>query len=116
MFQPCLKVAGAGLNDGARVEAVCGEPGEGWLVEVIEDGEAMFARRAEVDVRAALVVALEPGKLLENGGGGNIVEAGEHTSVAEDAEIVERGFYGGDQIGNGRLNPVHGDRPLHAGF
>ncbi len=76
----------------------------------------MFARRAEVDVCAAEIVAFEPGKLLEHGDGGNIVEAGEHTSWAEDAEIVERGIDGGEQIGDGRLNPVHGARPLFAGF
>jgi hypothetical protein len=72
----------------------------------------MFARWTKVDMRATVVVTLEPGKLLENGGGGNIVEAGEHTSGVEDAEIVERGVDGGEQIGDGRLNPVHGARPF----
>ncbi len=74
----------------------------------------MFARRAEVDVRAVVVVAFEPGKLVEHGRGRNIVEAGEHTSWAEDAEIVERGIDGGEQIGDGRLNPVHGGKTFRA--
>ena len=108
VFQPGLKVATAGLDDGARIESVCGEPDQRWLVEVIEDGEAVFAGRTEVDVRAEEIVAHEQGKPVEHGRGSKGVEAGEHLLGAEYAEIVERGLDGGEDIGNGGLNPVHG--------
>ncbi len=62
VFEPSVKVARAGLDDGAGVEAICGEPGEGWLVEVVEEGEAVFAGWAEADVRVAEVMAFERGK------------------------------------------------------
>jgi hypothetical protein len=62
-----------------------------------------------------MVVALEQGKPVEHGGGRNIVEAGEHTSGAKDAEIVQRSVDGGEDIGDGRLNPVHG-QDLSRGF
>ena len=42
VLQLGLEVAGAGLNDGARMEAVRGEPGQSGLVEIVEHGETML--------------------------------------------------------------------------
>jgi hypothetical protein len=59
VFQPGLKVAGTGLDNGARIEIISDKPREHGLVEIVEDGIAMFARRADVDMRAASVAIFE---------------------------------------------------------
>jgi hypothetical protein len=46
VFQPGLKVASTGLDNGASIETISHEHG---LVEIVEHGIAMFARRADVD-------------------------------------------------------------------
>ena len=50
MFEPGLEVAGTGLDDGARSEAVGGELRERDLGEIVENGVAMLAGWADVDV------------------------------------------------------------------
>ena len=52
MLEPRLEVAGTGLDDGARSEAVSGELRERDLGEIVENRVAMFAGRSDVDVRA----------------------------------------------------------------
>ena len=51
MLEPCLEVASAGLDHGTRIEAICGEPGERGLIEIVERGEAMLTRWTNVDTR-----------------------------------------------------------------
>ncbi len=48
MFKPCLEVAGAGLDDGARCGAVGSELRERDPWEIVEGGVAMLARRTDV--------------------------------------------------------------------
>jgi hypothetical protein len=59
MFEPCLKVAGAGLDDGARSETVSGELGERDLGEIVENSVAMLPGGTDIDMRAAGVSVLE---------------------------------------------------------
>src|SRR3984885_8392852 len=59
VLEPGLKVAGAGLDNSTWGEAVGREPRKRGLVEIVERGEAVLTRRADVDVRAASVAALE---------------------------------------------------------
>ena len=42
MLEPGLEVAGAGLNDGARIEAIRYEPRQRSFVEIVEHGETML--------------------------------------------------------------------------
>jgi hypothetical protein len=41
-LEPNLKVAGAGLDNSARLEAVCREPRKRDLAEIVESGETML--------------------------------------------------------------------------
>ena len=59
MLEPGLKVASAGLNHRTRVETIRRQFRERNLVEVVEGGKAMFARRPDIDMRAANVAVLE---------------------------------------------------------
>lgn len=59
MLQPSLEITGARLDGGARIETVFREPRERIRVEIVKHSEAMFPRRADVDVRAAGVAVLE---------------------------------------------------------
>ncbi len=59
MFEPGLEVAGTGLDDGARSEAVGRELRERDLGEIVEDGVAMLTGGPDVDVRAAGIAVLE---------------------------------------------------------
>ena len=59
VLEPCLEVAGTGLDDGARSEAVGRELRERDLGEIVEGSVAMLTGRSEVDVRAADVAVLE---------------------------------------------------------
>lgn len=88
MFEPRLKVAGAGLDDGAGMEPIRRESGERVLVEIVEQGEAMLAGRAEIDVRTAGVAVLEQWNPGQYRLGGNAIESGEHATLAEDTESL----------------------------
>jgi hypothetical protein len=59
VFQPGLEVARAGFNHGARLKAVASEPGNRIRIQVVEDGEAVFTRWPDIDVRSACIVGLE---------------------------------------------------------
>src|SRR5580704_3207829 len=50
VLEPGLKVAGAGLDKSTWGEAVGREPRKRGLVEIVECGEAVLTRRADVDV------------------------------------------------------------------
>src|SRR5258708_34766830 len=52
VLEPDLKVAGAGLDNSARVEAVGREPSKRGLAEIVERGETMLPGWPNVDVRA----------------------------------------------------------------
>jgi hypothetical protein len=112
MLQPGLEVAGASLDNGARIEAVFREPYERGLVEIIEQGEAVFTRRAYVNMRAARVAMLEQRKSVDHRGGGDGVETGEHTPIAQDADIVERRLYCCEHISDCNLGFVHQSLPI----
>ena len=62
MLEPRLEVAGTGLDDGARSEAVSGKLRERDLGEIAENRVAMSAGWTDVDVRATDVALLEQGK------------------------------------------------------
>ena len=107
MFEPRLKVAGTGLGDGAGTEAVSGELRERDLGEIVEDSVAMLAGWPDVDVRAAGIAVLEQGEFLDNSTSGDMVEAGKHASVTENAYIVDRCFNRCEHVANGCFCPVH---------
>ena len=90
MLEPCLEVAGTGLDDGARSEAVSRELRERDLGEIVEGSVAMLAGRADVDVRAAGIAVLEKRKLRQHRCGRYRVQTWKHASVTQDAYIVER--------------------------
>ena len=56
MFQPCLEVAGAGFDNGARREAIGNKTGEDGAVKVVKDGETVFSARSKEDVRTLCVL------------------------------------------------------------
>jgi hypothetical protein len=64
VLEPNLKVAGAGLDKSARLEAVCREPRKRDLAEIVERGETMRCRMTSVNkfdsgrVKAGLITAL----------------------------------------------------------
>ena len=66
VLQPGLEVAEAGLDHGARLEAVAGEPVNGIRIQVVEDGEAVLSRWPDIDVRPARIVGLEEREPGEN--------------------------------------------------
>ncbi len=66
MLEPCLEVAGTGLDYGARSEAVGRELRERDLGEIVEGSVAMLAGRTNVDVGTAGVAVLEKRKLSQN--------------------------------------------------
>ena len=43
VFQPCLKVTGTGLDDGARLASIGGQRADFILVEVVQQGEAALS-------------------------------------------------------------------------
>jgi hypothetical protein len=61
VLEPRLEVAGAGLDDGARREAVARELRERNLGEVVEGSVAVLTGRSDVDMRAAGIAVLEQG-------------------------------------------------------
>ncbi len=62
VFQPSLEVAGAGLDDGTRCEAVRRESRERGVGKVVGRGETVLARRAGVDVGTSGVAVAEQRK------------------------------------------------------
>lgn len=59
MFKPGLEVAGTGLNDGARSEAVGREFRERDLGEIVENSVPMLSGGTDVDMRSANIAILE---------------------------------------------------------
>ena len=53
------------------------------------------------------VAILEEWKPLKHRGGGYVVETWEHSSLAQDAEVVERRLYSGEHVANCHLGSVH---------
>ena len=62
VLQPGLEVAEAGLDYGARLKAVAGEPGNRIRIQVVKDGEAVLSRWSDIDVRPLRIVGLEERK------------------------------------------------------
>jgi hypothetical protein len=56
---------------------------------------------------AANVAILEQRKPVEHRRGGDAVETGKHTPIAQDADIVERRFYCCEHLANCNLGSVH---------
>ena len=95
-----LEVAGAGLDDGARIETIGREPREHGFAPIVKDGITMFARRADVDVRTASIAVFEKWKPLQHILGRNTVETGKHPSIAQHADIIELRFYSVEHVAN----------------
>lgn len=51
MLDPGFKVAGAGLDHGTWVEAICRERRKRGLADIVERDETMLVRWANVDMR-----------------------------------------------------------------
>src|SRR5258707_337896 len=90
VFEPDLKVAGAGLDNSTWVEAVGREPRKRGLVEIVEGGETMLPGWANVDVRAVGIAVLEQRKPVEDRRGGDAIESRKHSTLTQDTDIVER--------------------------
>ena len=87
-LEPGLKVAGAGLDNSTRVEAIRRESRKRGLAEIVERGETMLPRWANVDVRAVGIAVLEQRKPVEDRRGRNAVESRKHPTLTEDTDIV----------------------------
>jgi hypothetical protein len=61
----------------------------------------------DIDMGAASVVILEEREPVEHRRDGDAVEAGKHTPIAQDADIVERRFYCCEHVANCNLGSVH---------
>ena len=61
VFEPGLEIAAAGLDDGTRLEAFGGEPGELGFIKVVKHGVPVVAGGPEVNVRAPCVATPEQG-------------------------------------------------------
>jgi hypothetical protein len=90
VLEPCLKVTAAGLDHGAWLVAVSGKPFNGLRREVIEDGVTVLTGWPDIDVRAPRIVGLEERNPGKNGLDGAIRQAGEHSPLAQDTEVVGR--------------------------
>jgi hypothetical protein len=107
VHEPCLEVAGAGLDHGTRIKAVCREPGERGLVEIVERGEAMLTRWTNVDVRAVGIAVLEQRKPVEDRRGRDAVESRKHSTLTQDTDIVERPLDRSEHDANSGFCLVH---------
>jgi hypothetical protein len=107
VHEPRLEVAGAGLDHSTRIEAVCREPGERGLVEIVERGEAMFIRRTSVDVRTVGIAVLELRKPVEDRGDRNAVESRKHSTLTQNTDIVERRLDSSEHDANSGARLIH---------
>src|SRR5260370_29736960 len=107
MLEPGLKVAGAGLDHGTRIEAVCRESGERGLVESVERSEGMLTRWTNVDVRAVGIAVLEQRKPVEDRRGRDAVESRKHSTLTQDTDIVERSLDSSEHDANSGFGLVH---------
>ncbi len=103
----CLKAAGAGLDNSARIEAVGREPGERGLAEIVERGEAMLPGWTDVDVRAVGIAVPEQRKPFEDRRGRDAVESRKHSTLTEDTDIVERCLDSSEHDANSGFGLVH---------
>lgn len=107
MLELRLEVAGTGLDDGARSEAVSGKLCERDLGEIVEDSVAMLTGRTNVDVRAAGVAVLEQRQPPDYSISGNPLEPWKHSSVTQNAYVVERCLDCREHVANCRFGSVH---------
>ena len=107
MLEPRLEVAGTSLDDGARSEAVTGELCERDLGEIVKNRVAMFAGRTDVDVRAADVAVLEQGKSSDDSVSRNPIKTWKHSSITENAHVVEWCLDRCEHVANCRFGSVH---------
>jgi hypothetical protein len=88
VLEPCLKVAAAGLDHGARFVPVGGKPLYGFRGKVVENGEAVLTGWPDVDVRAPRIVGLQERNAGKNSLSRMICKAGKQSAFASDAEVV----------------------------
>jgi hypothetical protein len=102
-----LEIAETGFNHSARLKAIAGEMGNGISVQVVKDGETVFSRWPNIDVRPARIVGLQerfPGK---NCVGGEIRQAGKHPPFVQDAEVIGWSVKGFEHPFHGILCSIH---------
>jgi len=111
VLEPCLEVAEAGFNDGARLIAIAGELGNRIKIQVVEGTETVLSRWPGADVCPALIVSLEEREAEENASGREVREAADHSALARDSKVVSRRVESAQHPLYGVPRSVH-DRPL----
>ena len=107
MLEPRLEVAGAGLDHGTRIEAVCREPGERGLAEIVERGETMLPGWANVDVLTVGIAVLEQRKPVEDRRGRDAIESRKHSTFTQNTDIVEWRLDSSEHDANSGFGLVH---------